>query len=725
MALAYRALAHSANTRGIRHPLVDHLQAVSEAAAGFATAFGAADAARLAGLWHDIGKFDPDFQRYLLDSEAGRGPAHGPDHKAAGARLAVESQADLLAFVIAGHHGGMHDRADLRAWLAERGQTPGVATALGAARAALDLHPVPLSIPPGATADRVSIELLTRLVFSSVVDGDFLDTEAHFDPDHAGLRRAGPPIEELWARASAAHDRLVAGGRRGGIVNAVRGEVYEACLAAAELPSGFFRLTVPTGGGKTLSGLAFALRHASRHGLRRVVVAVPFTSITEQTAAVYRDTLGNEALLEHHSAVDPGRTAGLDAASRIWLRLAAENWDVPVVVTTTVRLFESLFGNAPRATRRVHRLARSVIVLDEAQALPPHLLDVTLDMLTGLVRLAGASVVLCTATQPAFDPVTHPAVASAREIVPDHSRHFAALRRVRYETPARDGRWGWARVAAEMQTSRQALAIVNRRRDALHLLRLLPRETHHLSTLLCGAHRRRVLRRVRTKLAAGEPCRLVSTQVVEAGVDVDFPLVLRALAPFDSVVQAAGRCNREGRLDAGRCVVFLSEEEDILKKGAYRTGRDECLVMLREGTTDFDDPVACSTYFRRLYREVDTDDKQLRAARDHLRFATIAHEYQLIDEITEEVVVATYSGARRRVSTLLRFLDSDEERARSRAVLRRLQPYTVSLRRRDVERAEARGWVVRTRRGTATWTGPYDERTGVGALLTTEEEGHE
>ncbi|MFW6206810.1 MAG: CRISPR-associated helicase Cas3', partial [Gemmatimonadota bacterium] len=308
---------------------------------------------------------------------------------------------------------------------------------------------------------------------------------------------------------------------------------------------------MPTGGGKTLSGMGFALRHALVHGFERVIVAIPYTSIIEQTADTYRGVFG-DGVLEHHSAVASEAHEDADPVSwhQLWRRLAAENWDARIVVTTTVQLFESVFANRPAPCRKLHNLVGSVLILDEAQTLPSHHLAPILAALSELTAHYRMSVVFCTATQPAVSAQPYAQVfEAAREIVPAPGTYFAALRRVTYEVPASSERWSWQRVADEMRRSDQCLAVVNTKADALALLEVLDApEVLHLSTNLCGAHRREVLADVRERLQSGRPCRLVSTQVVEAGVDLDFPLVLRAVGPLDRIVQAAGRCNREGSL---------------------------------------------------------------------------------------------------------------------------------------------------------------------------------
>ena len=377
-----------------------------------------------------------------------------------------------------------------------------------------------LALPSHLTSE-LDCEFFIRMLFSALVDADFLDTERHFNREQAESRRRGPNISDLWQDFE--KDQVKFTKATPSRLNVAREEVYQACLQAASQPQGVFRLTVPTGGGKTRSGMAFGLKHALRHGLDRVIVAIPYTSIIEQTADVYRQIFRPGVVLEHHSAV-ASEEERCDPVSLndVWSRLAAENWDAPIVVTTTVQLFESLFGHKTTACRKLHNIARSVIILDEAQTLPTHLLEPILDALKQLVDYYKVTLVLCTATQPALDNGPHlRGLDNIREIVPAPARLFSELRRVSYELHVEE-KWTWEQVAKEMREAGQALAVVNTKNDALLLLEAIQDEDAlHLSTLLCGAHRRAVLHEVSQRLRQGQACRLVSTQVVEAGVDLN------------------------------------------------------------------------------------------------------------------------------------------------------------------------------------------------------------
>ncbi len=638
-------IAHSANQQGEPQGLRDHLTNVAALADSFAEPFDAGSLAATAGLAHDLGKANPRVQEYLKGQTQAR---RGPDHSSAGAVEAAKI-ADVLAFVVAGHHGGLPRRGELKSRLTSKAQDPAVLAVLNSAgdvSALLDdvrYSPVELpgflSRPSSRTDMLIRAEMFTRMLFSALVDADALDAEAHGSPQKAAARSRPLTIAQLAGLLHA--DQQALRSARKTPLDDIRNDVYRACVEAAAGPRGFFTLTVPTGGGKTRAALGFAFVHATAHAQSRVVVAIPYTSIIEQTAQVYRQILGDEAVVEHHSAVlpAPGQSAHDDCDP---LTLAADNWDAPLVVTTSVQLFESLFSNRPGRCRKLHNLARSVIVLDEVQTLPESLLAPIVSVLNELVANYGCTVLLCTATQPALStPSLAGGVSVAREIVGEPLGLFQKMRRVAYEMPCKDGSWSWQQVADEMKGADQSLCVVNSRSDAMTLLDALEDpDALHLSTLLCGAHRLAVLNEVRERLRQGRPCRLVSTQVIEAGVDVDFDLVLRALCPLDRIVQAAGRCNREGRLERGRVVVF-EPADGHAPGGTYRSATDVARIMLDAvDEAAIDAPDTLREYFSRLYSAADTDRHRIQNARSRLDFPAVDAAFKIIADDGVPVVIA-------------------------------------------------------------------------------------
>ena len=551
------------------HSLEEHLAGVAEQTARFAAPLDATQWGDLAGRWHDLGKFNAEFQNYIRrESGYEREQAHleggqgRVDHSTAGAIHAIETldlRGRILAYLIAGHHAGLPDwekleegtggslreRLQNRQWLDKTLAADIPPELLRAEMPQLDI--------PGKKA---GFALWVRMLFSCLVDADFLDTEAFMDGERTGLRGGYPDLDALRTQFDRHMDSLMKGAPDTP-VNHLRADILRQCRERAADTPGFFSLTVPTGGGKTLSGMAFALDHAIAHGKRRIVHVIPYTSIIEQTADIFRRIFG-EAVIEHHSSLDPDRETARS-------RLAAENWDASVIVTTNVQFFESLFAARTSRCRKLHNLVDSVVVLDEAQLLPPAFLQPILDALNLLVEHYGVTVVLSTATQPALEsrdrrPGEKPlrGIDNVTEIINDPDALYAALERVQVRRPddLNTGR-NWPAIADDIARHDSVLAIVNTRRQARELHALLPEGTIHLSALMCGQHRSDIIADIKRRLADGKPVRVVSTQLVEAGVDLDFPVVYRALAGLDSIAQAAGRCNREGRLERGEVVVFV------------------------------------------------------------------------------------------------------------------------------------------------------------------------
>jgi len=705
--------AHTNSRDGRVDTLSAHSQRVATLARGFAEGIGCEDLATLLGTLHDIGKALPGFQSYLESLEKGEKPPHGPPHAIWGAALwfCVEKQPlwREICLPIAGHHAGLSSSTDLGLRLTEFAKEN--SADIDQLRLAVTSQGLFKGKVPASKLGGTQLEMRIRFLLSCLSDADFIATEEHFNPHSADLRGNWPTLSNLWPLFESKQRALLSKAKESwNEVQRVRSEVYEDCLKAAELPPGLFRLTVPTGGGKTLSSLGFALRHASCHRLQRIVLAVPYTSITEQSAKVYRDYLGSEAVLEHHSnQVIPHDNEDQDAL-HVRSRLAAENWDATVVVTTTVQLFESLFARRPGKVRKLHNLARSVIVLDEVQTLPLELLRSTLDALRSLALDAEATIVLCTATQPTFDDSPYLREFKdlpVREIVSRSRDHFSALRRVRYE------RWtepiSWKDLASKMASQTQALVIVNTRRDALNLMEELKGRTGllHLSTLLCGAHRRDVLAAIATRLPAGDPVIAVCTQVVEAGVDIDFPFVYRAHGPLDRIVQAAGRCNRSGKPELGQVVIFQPAEGGV-PRGSYRIGFDQATVVLdREGPDRLHDPSIYREYFQRVFSVADLDKKKIQDARLDYDYPKVAEEYRFMQETIS--VVVSYKGANGAEEALL----AEWKEAPTREAWRRLQPFLVNLYRYEVDRLTASGWLAEARPGLYKWWGKYDEVKGL------------
>jgi CRISPR-associated endonuclease/helicase Cas3 len=702
------------------HYLKDHLLSVAELARSFAEPFRGGRVAYLCGLLHDLGKFHPLFQTYLKRKED-RENARSVPHAIWGAAFMYQLYHEKLkhphiwkwfALPIAGHHAGLNSSFYLSLTLKEnlKKNFAHFSEILRQAEPFLKEFVFPsmrsgIDTLPCSETER---EMWIRLVFSALVDADYLDTERHFQPELSQSRQLLISIESLWNGFVANQTRLTKEADDT-VVNRVRREVYEECIYAATKPQGMFRLTVPTGGGKTRSSLAFALKHAMEHRLDRVIVAIPYTSIIEQTANVYRDIFGNDAVLEHHSQVEVDDQMETGEEQIVQQRLSAENWDVPLIVTTTVQLFDSLFSNRPSKVRKLHNLAKSVIILDEIQSLPTELLKPTLDALTMLVKHCQTTVVLSSATQPFFEESKFLNMFSrieVSEILPSLlvDKHFQQMKRVEYEV--------W-KIPISMQElvyfirqQKQLLVVFNTRKEARECVELLREDegVFHLSTLLCGAHRRRILDEVRERLRKNESIRLISTQVVEAGVDLDFPIVMRQMGPLDRIVQAAGRCNREGKIDKGKVIIFETKGMPS-PKGPYKTAMETARFLLAQRQPeDLYNPNIFREYFRRLFAAVDVDSKNIQKDRETLDYPLVAEKYRLIDQDTVSVIVP-YAEALK----CLRMWESSP----SRYSFRRLQPYMIQLYRFEAEKKEKDGWLREVADNVYEWLGDYDERLGI------------
>ena len=672
------------------HPLQKHLQKVAQLAKRFAGRYGSLFA-EYAGLLHDLGKFQEAFQKYIRNASGfEKENAHLEDvestklrkipHSTAGAKYAVEHLnpffGHLLAYLIAGHHAGLadwYDKGSLKHRL-QQADNELEASLLGLAESGLPKDFFPLSDDDlmrdffafwedGAKLEEVHIWL--RFLFSCLVDADFLDTEAfmngYADADTAqaaGLRPKFPGLDELHRRYEQYMAQLHEKSDKDSFLNQKRHAILQQCFSAAETDHTLFSLTVPTGGGKTLASLGFALKHALKFGKKRIIYAIPFTSIIEQNANVFRKELGDDVVLEHHSNLEVK-----EDKETAKTRLATENWDAPLIVTTNVQLFESLFAAKTSRCRKIHNIADSVVILDEAQQLPRDFQKPITDMMRVLARDYGVTFVLCTATQPelgknidAFGRTILEGLPDVREIVADKIALSEKLRRVRIKMPPPNGdTQSWQEIADEIAAHPCVLAVVNTRKHAQKLFAALPSDgiKLHLSANMCATHRSEVIALVRRYLAlyrAGslhKPLWLVSTQLIEAGVDLDFPCVYRAMAGLDSIAQAAGRCNREGKLSFGEVVVFRAEEG--APNGSLKQGQDITEEMLKAGLLgDPLSPSAFTEYFRRFNGKGDVDKHGIatlltaEASNENplaIKFRTSAERFRLIDNQGVALVV--------------------------------------------------------------------------------------
>ena len=692
--------AHSVQGRAAAEwqGLAEHLTAVAQLAGKFGSEFGGGDLATVVGLLHDLGKYTHEFQDRL------RGSEKRVDHSTWGAHIALERYPQLgylLAYAIAGHHAGLaNGQGDGRRSSLQERLAADLPKLLSEWESEIDL-PKALSTPaflkPHPDRGMFQIAFLVRMLFSCLVDADFLDTEAFYNRVEG--REDARPQADMMASLTDLRQALdvhLAGFKLDKPVNQVRAEILRHVRDQAGLAPGLFSLTVPTGGGKTLASLAFALDHAIRHGQQRVIFVIPFTSIVEQNAAVFRKALGawgKDAVLEHHSAFSDDLRESKEAREKV--RLAMENWDAPIIVTTAVQFFESLFADRPSKCRKLHNIANSVVILDEAQTMPLKVLRPCVTALDELARTYRSSVVLCTATQPALKAPDKAAgmegfeggLENVRELAPEPAKLFEQLKRV---TVKHVGALDDDALLSQLREREQVLCIVNNRRHARALYQGMADldGTYHLTTLMCAAHRSAVLATARQALIQGRPCRLVSTALIEAGVDVSFPLVYRAEAGLDSIAQAAGRCNREGLWAAqnSELRIFANVNDDWKPPPELNQFAAVTREVLRNHQGDPLDPVAIERYFKQLYWQ--KGDEALDAMNllgllkkskvQTLPMDTLAEQFKMIDSVQMPVIIPFDDDARAAIHDL-------QYAAGVGRVSRRLQRYLVQVPRQGFE----------------------------------------
>lgn len=696
-------LAHVAED-GREQTVLQHLESTAQQCAAFAGAFSASEQGRLAGLAHDLGKYSKEFQHRLLE--------HGPkvDHATAGAFECFQRGQPYAAFAAAGHHSGLADAG---------GQTdaPDSSTFFGrmnrAAQGRLPEYSAwrsELTLPAPSLPDGLEPQMegmfFTRMLFSCLVDADYSDT-AEFMANSSNAIYPNISMDSLMQRLQ----NYISGWfPPKGELNTKRCSILERCIQEGEhCTPGLYTLTVPTGGGKTVASLAFALAQAKAQGLRRVIYVIPYTSIIEQTAQKFREILGADCVLEHHSGVlyDADQESTPES---VRLARATETWDMPVIVTTAVQFFESLYSCKPSQCRKLHNIAQSVIVFDEAQMLPLPYLRPCVWAIAQLVKRYQVSAVLCTATQPALTPIFREFAPElpVTELCPGEQFQWDVFRRVTFRQA---GTLTYGELAAQLQEQDQVLCVVNSRKSAQEIfLRLEGEGRFHLSTLMYPAHRRAQLDEIRRRLNQGLPCRVVSTSLIEAGVDVDFPAVYREEAGLDSILQAAGRCNREGKrpVESSTVTVFRGEGgTPPLFATAIGAGRE---AMARY--EDIASPEAVHTYFTSLLDLKGTQAQDVRGILPLMRselfpFRTISERFHLIDSPTVTVYIPKDEGA-----GLVERLRSGEC---SRNLYRRLGQYGVSIYEQHFNALDQAGDLERLEDGSVILSNLdlYSEHTGL------------
>lgn len=689
-------------------PLEEHLQNVSRVAGEFAAKFGNQEMGELIGLAHDIGKYSEEFQGRLLGSNK------RVDHSSAGAQLMKKKYDDIVGVILAqgilGHHGGLKD------FYGTSGNGSSVQERLEQNVCNYQAYQNEICFPDKVSPFikdlqknqmNFSLSFYIRMLFSCLVDADFLDTERYINEEKTEKRSIDVSISSLREKFYAELEEMKRG-KELTELNKIRNEILDDCINAAKKEPGIFTLTVPTGGGKTLSSAAFALKHAEEHGLERIIYVIPFTSIIEQNASVFRHFLYKEVILEHHSNVDYSEMLEDENYIRTlqeerW-RLASENWDYPFIVSTSVQFFESLFHHKTSKCRKIHNLAKSVIIVDEAQSIPVDYFRVCLEGLKELTRSYGTTVVLCTATQPYIDQFFLTEKKPV-EIISRPSELYLMCKRtdVEYLTEISD-----EELCKRLLENRKALCIVNTRKHAHHLFNILSKHedegVFHLSTHMYPEHRKKILKQIRERLNTSEMCIVISTSLIEAGVDISFPYVYRSLIGIDSIAQAAGRCNREGKLKDelgnrinGRVYVFESDEKHALPKGwmSYTASLGKEILHRYEDPLSLD---AIEEYFKQLFSRDSTvlDRKRIfeEYNKSQLRyeFKELSGKFSFIDTDTKSIIIPIDAEIEKKIYSL-KFAKYPS------SIVKELQKYMVNVYEYELKKLQESKSVIQVQDG--------------------------
>lgn len=686
---AHITQAEGNNNEQRTQTLEAHSSRVSELASQFAAEFGCGDIARVMGLLHDKGKEQVEWQKYIQGvtgfNKEYANVKQGPNHAYVGACIAQKQYPQIAPFIaqpIAGHHRGLYDYCNYVE--VTKSEIPNYVPIN---------ERIPYAFPRFPRLEKYDYHQLVRMLFSCLVDADSLDTEFFMTPEQARLRGCHTTMEELLGKLETYLQELRKEAQYTK-VNHIRNYVQEQCVKESQGEKGFYSLTVPTGGGKTLSSVLWALHHAVKNHQQRIIIAIPYTSIIVQTASTLKRIFGEENVLEHHSNINPEDIK--DRELRECLQLATENWDYPIIVTTNVQLFESLFSNKRSDCRKLHNIVNSVIILDEVQTLPLGFYKPIVHTLDTMHRLFGVSVLFTTASQPILtgriegaNPfASFEALASVREIIPADARLHDKLRRV--DLKFIEGIKSYDEIAEELAKHHRVLCIVNTRKDAKEIYDRLPKEgiCLHLSRMMCPAHIAATIQHVKEalKIDSDEPIRVVATQLIEAGVDIDFPVVYRQEAGLDSILQAAGRCNREGKREICTNYVFSLGKEHPLPPGFISQTNNARKGMGQQ--RDWFAPEAMTSYFQQLHSRIDDfDNKQIQELlyKPECEFEEAACQFHLIDDQTTSVIV-NWEGSLGLYQQLL-------SQGPSCSLMKKLAQYCVNIRERDFRKLQSIGAV--------------------------------
>jgi CRISPR-associated endonuclease/helicase Cas3 len=683
-------LAHFDRDTDRKQSVSEHLHNSANLAEQFASAFGGGKEAYYCGLMHDIGKYSDNFQKRI------RGASIKVDHSTAGSKEAFSIKDVAASFCIAGHHGGIPDRG-------ERTDTADSSTLMGrlkrnnenglpdysAFRSEIESNES--KTPDRFTTSRETAFFYTHMLFSCLVDADWLDTES-FANNGKVKRETGESLSVLRNKLNRYISPWWESNKP---INVRRCRILRELINDGRKSQGLYTLTVPTGGGKTVGSMAFAINHAILHGQKRIIYVIPYISIIEQTQRVFESVFGKESVVAHYANVSYDTNENGEITEIDKLRyLATENWDAPIIITTAVQFFESLFGNRPSSCRKLHNIAESTIIFDEAQTLPVNYIYPCIWSITELVKNYGCTAVLCTATQPALESIIKEFYSDdIEELCSDTESNYEFFKRVKY---SKDGILSDQELSEQLSANEQVLCVVNSRKQAQTLYEMLPDEgKFHLSTTMIPIHRKKVLDEIRKRLKEGKPCRVVSTSLIEAGVDVDFPSVYRAVAGLDSIIQAGGRCNREGTNSTENSVVHVFDTE--VKPPRMLEQNISAARKVMDKYDDISSLEAVQEYFKCLLvlkGESVLDEKSImKMISNDMAFASVAQKFKLIETNTITLYVPVGEGKK----LINELLSSGPDKE----LMRELGLYSVSIYDNQYKKFDDAGYIQKISKNAA------------------------
>ncbi len=690
--------------------LSEHLHNTAQIAECFTNIAEYKDIFRIAALLHDLGKYQPAFQNYLeMGGRRGSVP-----HASWGAGYAHILGLNEISITIDGHHKGLPDRANWKNDVMpyHKGEVDNFSEVVNSFLLDTGIDESIFKIELPVFNDIQKRELFTRYLHSTLTDADWLDTEKHCSPELSEKRiKRILDYDEFERKLEAA----ISDKPKDGELNRLRNEVREFSLSKAKMPTGFYSMNLPTGMGKTLASVAWALKHARENSLKRIIIVLPFINIIDQTSTTLKEIFGEESILEHHSGIGDDLSISENPNDNQYgRRLACENWDFPIIVTTTVQFFESIFSNKTSKCRKIHNIAESVVIFDEVQSLPKQIIEPTLTMLDNMQSVMNTSFLFCTATLPAFEKRERfEGIDSITPLVKNASELFDKSRRVSYHHVNNFEPVDLNELVSVAESRDCAvLAVFNTKKSAREFFVNVSEtdvwtKRYHLSTAMCPVHRKEIIKEIRQDLEDKKKILVSSTQLIEAGVDFDFPCVMREIAPLESIIQSAGRCNRENKLNTYGIVFLFRLIDSGMPDKQYRTASEYALELIKDNPANLYKHDFYEEYYRKFVGLfVNADKMNINKARENFDFATVSNSYRIIDKPTKGLFIYNYNDSSKELLETIsnkKFLSRDD--------YRKMQVYIVQVYENFI--FHNKNSIAETSNGVAVWYGGYDKKTGI------------